>query len=58
MLRELNRSQVGVPISAEFFKAVAVMNAAAHGIEIPEAEATEAERIGLAFLETIREEMD
>ena len=40
------------------FKAVTLMNAAAHGIEIPEAEATEAERIGLAFLKTIREEMD
>ena len=57
MIRELDRSEAGIPITADLFRAVGSMNAAAHGIEIPEAEARESERIGLAFLKLLRREL-
>ena len=54
MLRELEKNGIHVPVDMEVRKAIDSMNMAVHGHEVSNEDATEAERIGSAFLSEIR----
>jgi predicted nuclease of restriction endonuclease-like (RecB) superfamily len=53
MLRALDQHGVKLPAANDFLKAMAPLNAAAHGVELSSEEVEEAERIGTEFLRSI-----
>jgi hypothetical protein len=54
MLRELEQNGLHIPITKDLRKAIDSMNTVVHGFEVSEEDASEAERIGTAFLAEIQ----
>jgi hypothetical protein len=58
MLRELEQHDNQTPIAENVMKAIVPMNAAAHGFEVSEDEAKEAERAETLFLKQSQEQLN